>query len=120
MGIDTASKLMNYSQLSLAGTIMVIFSYFLIPTFVVLSVTAVIRRARINKKIRHANKNSSNNSNVDFRTKKQKKADKDFNSTTALENKLGDITEPTNKDRFSNLYLEFDYKGKAIRNGGNK
>ena len=120
MGINTASELMNYSQLSLAGTIMIIFSYFLIPTFVVLSITAIIRRARINKKIRQANKIKNNNINVDFRTKKQKKADKEFSSTTTLENKLGNISEPTNKDRFSNLYLEFDYKGKAIRNGGNK
>lgn len=123
MGLDEASKLLDMSHLTLAGQLALLLTYFLVPTFTVLSVVAVVRRIRINRKMRQQAKKQVKAIKKEYKSinkKKQEKIDKDFESLSILNNKLGEVTEPIDKSRFDTLDLTFDTNGKAIKNGGNR
>ena len=123
MGLDEASKLLDMSHLTLAGQLALLLTYFLVPTFTVLSVVAVVRRIRINRKMGQQAKKQVKAIKKEYKSinkKKQEKIDKDFESLNILNNKLGEVTEPTDKSRFDTLDLIFDTNGKAIKNGGNR
>lgn len=123
MSLDEASKLLDMSHLTLAGQLALLLTYFLVPTFTVLSVVAVVRRIRINRKMRQQAKKQVKAIKKEYKSinkKKQEKIDKDFESLNILNNKLGEVTEPTDKSRFDTLDLIFDTNGKAIKNGGNR
>ena len=108
MGLWDASKLLDFSQLSLAGMVGVVIGYFLIPTFVVLSIVGVMRRQYLNRRL---NKNNGKLS------RKQQKINKVFSSTNTLSERLGNINEPVDKSKFETLELEFNSKGKVIKKG---
>lgn len=123
MSLDEASKLLDMSHLTLAGQLALLLTYFLVPTFTVLSVVAVVRRIRINRKMRQQAKKQVKAIKKEYKSinkKKQEKIDKDFESLNILNNKLGEVTEPIDKSRFDTLDLIFDTNGKAIKNGGNR
>lgn len=114
MNLRDASGILNLDHIYLTAYIGILFTYFLLPTFVILIIVGIIREKRINKKL------SKQKDKCIKLSDKQQKINTYFKSDNKLSEMLGDIEEPKNKNIFSTLDLKFDTNGKVIRKEENK